>query len=568
MRPANTPRALLLSVLGLSLVGLAACSSTLERARGARSANDDVKAEQLYRKAIAGDPQDKASAQRELGDLKFDQAQRKAKQDPAAAEKLARESLTYYPENEKAIDLLGRVVAAQGRDDEAIQLLSGDGGKTCELCKRYLSVLLLERAAKREAAREWEGARTDYSQAIDLVPDASAALAVARCGEQLGDIEGMTRAMERAVPMIRADDQAAQAEFRGFRERTVLAAAGRGDVPLCDRWLNFFPPNSGGDGWYVLQLRVAQELYRQKKVEVAIGRARHILGPTHADQLPPTRKTEFERFLADIYRLQGVGYLREGKLIEADDNFRLAMEYAPADDKIKLLRALAIAGNKEVPRALQVVQALPKETKGYNEVLAILESMVVADRLAEEDLEGAKAALARAQAASSETPEVHVAMAEMLFVTPAAGISKNIVRQLKKGGLIKYPNDEVNRYGEALSELAWAREQARGLGDGYLFRGPGIDGRMANLERQIRSFYPFPVEFNADATTILRLRFKSGASGEVNVRAGDFEQTVAVPAGSEGGEVVLREPGLTFLRFGGKTSTFVTEPYTKLTIEL
>lgn len=569
MRLATTPRALLLSVLGLSLLGQTACSSTLERARGARSARDDVKAEQLYRKAIAGEPQDKATAERELGDLKFEQAQRKAKQDPAAAEKLARESLNYYAGNEKAVDLLGRVIAAQGRDDEAIQLLSADsGGKVCELCKRYLSVLLLERAAKREAAREWEGARTDYSQAIDLVPDASAALAVARCSEQLGDMEGMTRAIERAVPMIRADDQAAQAEFRGFRERTVLAAAGRGDVALCDRWLAFFPPNSGGDAWYVLQLRVAQELYRQKKIEVAIGRARHILGPTYAEQLPPTRKAEFERFLADIYRLQGVGFLREGKLIEADDNFRLAMEYAPSDDKIKLLRALAIAGNKQVPRALQVVQALPKETKGYNEVLAILESMVVADRLADEDLEGAKAALARAQAASSETPEVHVAMAEMLFVTPAAGISKNIVRQLKKSGLIKYPNDEVNRYGEALSELAWAREQARGLGDGYLFRGPGIDGRMANLERQIRSFYPFPVEFNADATTVLRLRFKSGASGEVNVRGGDFEQTVSVPAGSEGAEVVLREPGLTFLRVGAKTSAFVTEPYTKLTVEL
>lgn len=555
--------------LSLSVLGLVACASSLERARGARSSRDDARAEQYFRKAIAGDPEDKAAAQRELGELKFDQAQRKAKQDPPGAEKLARESLTYYADNEKAIDLLGRVIAAQGRDDEAIQLLSNEtGGKSCDLCKRYLSVLLLERAAKREAAREWEGARTDYARAIELVPDASAALAVARCSEQLGDIEGMTRAMEKAVPMIRQDDQAAQAEFRGLRERTVLAAAARGDVALCDRWLNFFPPNSGGDAWYVLQLRVAQEMYRQKKIEVAIGRARHILGPTHTDSLPANRKSEFERFLADIYRLQGVGYLREGKLIEADDNFRLAMEYAPSDDKIKLLRALAIAGNKEVPRALQVVQALPKETKGYNEVLAILESMNVADRLAEEDLEGAKAALARAQAASSETPEVHVAMAELLFVTPAAGVTKNIVRQLKKSGLIKYPNDEINRYGEALSELAWAREQARGLGDGYLFRGPGIDNRMANLERQIRSFYPFPVEFNADATAIVRLRFKSGASGEVGVRAGDFEQAVQVPAGTEGAEVVLREPGLTFLRVGGKTSTFVTEPYTKLTIEL
>lgn len=546
---------------------LFACASSLERARVAVNANDDARAEQYFLRSIAADPEDKDAAQRELADLKVKQAQRKAKSDPAAAEKLVREALRLAPGDEKAVDLLGRVLAAQGRDDEAIALFEGEG-KSCDLCRRYLSVLLLERAAKRESKQEWDGARGDYEKALELVPDPTTALALARVSEQLGDVEGTAKAVERAVPLIRADDNASQGEFRAMRERAVLAAASRGDVALCDRWLNFFPPNAGGDPWYVLQLRVAQEFYRQKKIEVAIGRARHMLGSTHESSLPPTRKAEFQRFLADIYRLQGVGFLREGKLVEADDNFRLAMEYAPSDDKIKLLRALAIAGNKEVSRAMQVVQALPKETKGHAEVLAILESMIVADRLAEEDLAGAKAALERAQAASPETPEVHVAAAEMLFVTPVTGNNKGMIRQLKKNGLIKYPNDEVNKYGEALSELAWAREQARANGESYLFRGPGIDGRMANLERQIRSFYPFPVEFNADATTILRVRLKTGAAGEVSVRAGTGEQSVSVPAGSEGAEVVLREPGLTILRAGAKTWTFVTEPYTKLTIDL
>ncbi|MDC0671836.1 tetratricopeptide repeat protein [Nannocystis radixulma] len=560
-----------LSVCALFLAAstFVACASSLDKARVARNAHDDVRAEQYLRKSMASDPEDRAAAQKELASLKFAQAQTKAKQDPAGAEKLVRESLTLAPGDEKAVDLLGRVIAAQGRLDEAIGVLGeGEQGKPCDMCKRYLSVLLLERAGKREAAKDFEGARADYSRATDLIPDAATALAVARISEQLGDFEGMTRAAELAVPLIRADDTAAQNEFLGIRERTVLAAAGRGDVTLADRWLNFFPPGAGGDGWYVLQLRLAQELYRQKKVEVAIGRARHMLGPTHTDTLPANRKSEFQRFLADIYRLQGVGFLREGKLVEADDNFRMAMEFAPTDDKIKLLRALAIAGNKEIGRAIQVVNALPKETKGHAEVLAILESMQVADRLADGDVEGAKAALARAQAASAETPEVHVAMAEMLVITPAAGINKGIVRQLKKSGIIKYPNDEVNRYGEALSELAWAREQARGLGEGYLFRGPGIDTRMANLDRQLRAFYPFAVEFNADSTAILKIRFKSGAAGEVGVKTDEGEQAVRVPAGSEGAEVVLRQPGLTYFRINGKVSSFVTEPYTRVTIDL
>ncbi|HEY8375063.1 MAG TPA: hypothetical protein VIK91_01185, partial [Nannocystis sp.] len=372
MRPSISPRALLLSV-----TTLVACASSLDKARSARNAGDDTRAEQYFRRAIASDPQDRPTAERELATLKFEQAQAKAKEDPAGAEKLVREALALAPGDEKAVDLLGRVIAAQGRRDEAIQILTdGDAGRPCNMCKRYLSVLLLERAGQREAAKDWEGARSDYARALDLIPDAASALAVARCSEQLGDIEGMTRAIERAVPLIRREDTAAQAEFAAFRERTVLAAAQRGDVALCDRWFNFFPPGAGGEPWYVLQLRVAQELYRQKKIDVAISRARHILGPTHADSLPANRKGDFQRFLADIYRLQGVGYLREGKLVEADDNFRLAMEYAPGDDKIKLLRALAIAGNKDIARAIQVVQALPKETRGHAEVLAILESMV------------------------------------------------------------------------------------------------------------------------------------------------------------------------------------------------
>jgi hypothetical protein len=220
---------------------------------------------------------------------------------------------------------------------------------------------------------------------------------------------------------------------------------------------------------------------------------------------------------------------------------------------------------KDVPKAMAVVEALPKDTKGHNEVLAILESMIVHDKLGEGDIEGARAALVRAQAASAEQPEVHVAGAELLVVSPVAGLPKKAIKELKKTGLVKYPNDEVNRYGEALSELAWAREQAKGMGEGYLFRGPGIDGRMDALERQIKAFYPFGVEFNPDSTTIIKLR---GSGGSVLVRGpGDLAETVFVPAGGSS-EVVVPQPGLVTLRVGSRTMTLVTEPYTKLTVQL
>jgi len=559
--PPSLPR--LASAVALVLV-LGGCASALERARVARDARDYPKAEQYYRTSMTADPEDRAAAQTELAGLKVTLAQQKLKSDPAAAEQLFRAAGELAPADEKALDGLGRALADQGKEDEAITVLAG-GEKPCTLCRRLLTALLMERAPKREQAGDVAGARADYVQAQALVPDASLALAIARIDQGAGDPETTFTSAEAAVPLIREADTGSQEQFKALREQAVMAAAQRGDVALVDRWMNLFPPGAGGDDWYLLQLRVVQQLRLENRGELAITRARQMLGAKYANTLPPARKADFEKLLADFHRVQGVAFLRAGKLVEADDNFRQAMELAPEDNKIKLLRALAIAGTLNVGKAMQVVQALPKDTRGYNEVMAILESMLVHDRLAEEDLEGAKAALARAQAMSSEQPEVHVAMAELLFVSPVENLPRGAAREVKKFGSVKYPNDEINRYGEALSELAWAREQARGLGEGYMFRGPGIDGRMANLERQIRSFYPYAVEFNADSTTILRLK---GASGEVKLRGpGGLDETVVLAPGAVR-EVVVREQGVVTLRIGKRTVALVAEPYTKLLLEL
>lgn len=548
------------------VLGMSGCASALERARKAKDQRDYAKAENYYRTSIGNDPEDKETAKTELGSLKLALAQSKLKKgDAVAAEKLFREALELSPGEEKATDGLGRALAEQKRIDEAITTLQGAAGDPCALCKRYLAVLLVDRGWKREQAGETAGARADYEQANALVPDVSTALAIARMTEAANDGEALLAAVEAAVPLIRPDDAESQRVFLAMREKGVMSAAARGDLATADRWLALAPPNAGGEGWYALQLRVAQQLRLENNLEKAVERARLMTGSQHASTVPAKQRADFEKLLADIYRLTGVKLLREGKITEADDNFRQAMEFAPDDNKIKLLRALAIAGMKDVPKAMSVVQALPKETKGHNEVLAILESMVVHEKLAEGDLEGARGALARAQAASGEQPEVHVAMAELLVVTPVEKLAKKASKEIKKSGLVKYPNDEINRYGEALSELAWAREQAKGMGEGYLFRGPGIDGRMDKLERQIKAFYPFTVEFNPESTTILQLR---GSGGAVQVRGpGDLEETVSVPAGGTA-EVVVREAGLVTLRVGSRTMSLVSEPYTKLTVQL
>jgi tetratricopeptide (TPR) repeat protein len=554
-----------LTVVSVALT-VAGCASSLERARKYKDQKDYARSEQYYRTSISSDPEDRAKATQELAALKLALAHHKLKKgDAAAAEALFREALELTPGEEKATDGLGRALAEQGKTDAAIAVLQGEGGEKCGLCRRYLAVLLVERGWARETGGDAAGARVDYEQANTLVPEVSTALAIARMAEVQADGEGLIKAIEAAVPLIKDGDEESQRQFKAMREKAVMAAAARGDLATVDRWLNFFPPGAGGDEWYVLQYRVAQQMRLENKVDEALARARHMLTPKYEASLPAAKKADFEKMLADIYRLQGVKFLREGKIVEADDNFRQAMEFAPTDNKIKLLRALAIAGMNDVKKALEVVAALPKDTKGHNEVLAILESMTVHARLAEGDVEAAKAALARAQAAHGEQPEVHVALAEILTVSPIENLPKKVAKELKKSGMVRYPNDAINRYGEALSELAWAREQAKGLGEGHLFRGPGSDGRMDKLEQRIRAFYPFAVEFNPDSTAILQLR---GSGGQVTVRGpGDLEEQVSIPAGGSS-EVVVREPGLVTLRVGSRTMSLWAEPYTKLKVQL
>lgn len=562
-RLSRLARTVTLVSLALSVGG---CASALERARKYKDQKDYARSEQYYRTSISSDPEDKKTATAELANLKLALAHHKLKKgDAVAAEKLFRESLELAPGEEKATDGLGRALAEQGKTDAAIVVLQGDAGEPCNLCRRYLAVLLVDRGWARETGGDAAGARADYEQANKLVPEVSTALAIARMAELQADAEGLVKAIEVAVPLIKEGDAESQRQFKAMREKAVMAAAARGDLATVDVWLNFFPPNAGGDEWYTLQYRVTQQLRLENRLDEAIARARHMLTPKYEGSLPANRKADFEKMLADIYRIQGGKFLREGKIVEADDNFRQAMEFAPTDNRIKLLRALAIAGMNDVKKALDVVAALPKETKGHNEVLAILESLTVHAKIAEGDVEAARAALARAQAAHAEQPEVHVALAELLTLSPVEKLPKKVAKELKKSGLVKYPNDAINRYGEALSELAWAREQAKGLGEGHLFRGPGSDVRMDKLERQIRAFYPFAVEFNPESTAILQLR---GAGGQVTVRGpGDLEEQVSIPAGGSS-EVVVREPGLVTLRVGSRTMSLWTEPYTKLKVQL
>jgi hypothetical protein len=209
-------------------------------------------------------------------------------------------------------------------------------------------------------------------------------------------------------------------------------------------------------------------------------------------------------------------------------------------------------------------QAEGNDRKVVEAILASLEAM----RLAEAGKLGdARAQLERAQQAHADTPEVHIAAAVVLAASPLTDLSKSEIAELKRTGLVKYPDAAPRRVGEALSELDWSRQQRRGLGTTYAFQGPGVERTMESLEEQLRAFYPYAVEFQPDPVTTFAFKNESPRKIDVEVDAEGFERSIEVKP-QQTQTIRLPEAGLVKLRHGKVSGTFVAEPYTKVHVGL
>ncbi len=553
----------------LTLTFVTGCASTLERAHNFRDVESYEKAEKQFRKAMAKGGEDATIARRELADMKITIGKKLLKSDPAQAEALFREGLTIDPDSEPGQDSLGRALAAQGQTDEAIQVLSSDGEfGPCDLCNRYRAVLLVQRARDKEKAGDNAGAQVDYSAAIEVIPQATTGFDLVRVLTAQGDSKGAAEALEKTVPLIKEDDTHSQELFVQLREQVVSEATRDGNFELADRYMTMFPPGSGGDAWYTLHLRLAREQRARGDLDGALARVNPLLGPDHTDTMPDARRPQFTKFVAGIHKSRGSQLLTDGKVAEAEQELREGLRLSPEDNGFKLMLALVLAGKGQVDNALKIAEAVPESARGHSEVLAVLESMRVHVFLRAGDLEQAELALARAQTASNEAPETHLAAAAVLAASPIKNLSRKVEKILKKKSSIRYPDNKVNHYGEALSEISWAKTQVSHQGDRYLFRGPTFKRELEALERKIRMFYPFAVEFNEDATTIIELIGKTGGYDAKLQAPDDVSESVFVGSGKRAGPVTLVVPGLVTIKYGKKTLTFFSEPYTKLTVEL
>lgn len=551
-----------LLVCGVLLVG--ACSSNLQRAEEASVEGDTSEAEQRYRETIAAGGEDAPEAEQKLAELLIDKGKAVGKQDPKAAEGIYREVLELQPESSKGRLGLARSLLKQDRQDEAMAML--DERRGCTGCGRLLAILLLERGEQRVAEQKYDEARADFEQSLELLPDPLAALGIVRTYAATNATSLAVEAMERALPLIKEQSTEAQRVFAELRRKLVLAAAQVGDIKTVDRYMAMSPPGAGGDEWFALQLDVARERFRRADRDFAIDRLSELL-KLNGQDMAPSRRKEIEAFLVEMYSARAGQYLREGSVAKAENDLTYALRIDANNWTIKLQRVLAVVSLGKLDHSFRMLKKIPKGTSGRMEVLAILWSLRVNEKLAEGKIEEARVALLKAQKAYGDMPEVHVAAAQLLAVSPLEGLPKNAEREMKKRGLMRYPKGYLNRYGEALSEIDWARTQSEALGPRYPFRGPSTDDRMDSLERQIRSFYPFEVEFQAEGTAVLVLRSRSGARSVVVEGPGGFRQEVRIEDGS-GAKVTIPQPGLTRIKVGKKTSALITEPYTQVAADL
>ena len=181
-------------------------------------------------------------------------------------------------------------------------------------------------------------------------------------------------------------------------------------------------------------------------------------------------------------------------------------------------------------------------------------------------IDGRPVKLELAKKSSKELPEVHIAIATYLSVTEPS-LYKKEKGALKRSGLVPYPAGNVVRAAEALSEIDWSRQQLKGLGGGYPYRAPGIEHKADALEKKLKAFYPFAVKFHAEPKAVLNI--ENTGSAEITVelvgRAWKKKATVAPGATSS---VTLKNPGFVDLSYGGKTATYLAEPYTEVGLKL
>ena len=549
----------------LALTLASGCASTLDKARTAHDQGAWDDAEVLYVKATK-EPEGALLARNGLADLHVARAEAAAPESPKAAEGHYRDALAVIGVHDAALTGLVRLLRDQDRLPDASAVLKEAGASgDCGTCKRLVLVIELERAEQAFAAKNFAAALVHFEAAQAQRDQPAVAVAIADVHLSSGDRERAEQALLAASPgLLKADDSAVQ-RFVSVRKALLDAALADGNAEAADRIVAIVRPKEPAAEQPARALRVAEKVDSSGDEDAALVRYQALRGASE-EALADAPRAKITQRVADIYTHRGTVKLNGGDGAGARAEYEQSLAAVPDDWAVKLQRILAMSSQIGAGPALESLKRVPAKTPGLAHARAILLALEVVEHLDKEDVEAARASLARATQSHSDLPEVHLAAAYVLAVTITDELSSSERRMvLGRRSMVRYPG-EVYRHGEALAEVARVRGEVAERKPDYPFTAPWLLSKADALQSRLAATYPYSVAFQPEPEPVLLLTNRGGSFVEITLSGPDgFSDEIGIPPGDVR-EVVPPEAGLLRLRIGRAKRAYYAESYTKVTL--
>jgi len=560
-------RASVLSVI-LGGGGLVGCQTITPYERGiaAKNNGEHRQAADHFRRAIAsGQRVDDSRTQLEEALLSLAHAQLETDIDRARA--LYEDVLRINASSREGAMGLGRSYMKLGRYDEAIELLAGQ--ERCRGCRTLLGVVHDRRGQRRVGEGDFDAARDDFGHAYRLTKDPMIALRVVDIyivGGH-GSAEAALNDLERALRLTDGSPSG-QRGFYEARRKIVLKAARLGDeqglgkaLSLPDPRTNVLPDQRSLDE-IRLRMQVAKAKIHAGETEEGMRFAAQILVDARTildDEGIAVAMAEF----VDVARVRAAAQIASGAGGLARSGIRAIRKMVPRDRVLALQEVLALAIQNR-KSAIVLLEALPHSWKGWPETRAQIHVLRSQEYAREGQYTAARSVLARAQALAPQRLEVHLAAAQLLARTRYPGLLRTDAQRFRELGEFSYPSGVVGNQGQALAEIEWIKHQVDESAHEDRLRGPAFFTDLEELERELRSFYPYRVEVRSSA--MLELHSESGGQ-KITLLMGKRREQITLEAG---GAYAQTFGGPSFVRIhsGTREIGLFVEPNTLIHVEL
>lgn len=553
------------------------CASPLDKGRTAwaEGEGDFAEARPHYEEAIAKDNSESEIARDELFKIFMDLAAANKKEHPKEAEEYYRGAMKLDPDSAEARTGLIRLLMTLYRYEEAFNLaIEGTNSGNCAGCKRLLAVMHIQSGDQTSEAGNWPSAEASYAAAMDLLPDASVALGLSRARVAQGRLDQAAESLKQAADMIDQQDIQGRKRFMEIRKDLVTKALEADKALLADQVLDVAPKGVSATDQLGLAVDVAMQLTAAGKADEALSRMQAFAQAAEAGKLRLSQEqtAELLRRTALLFGARANQRLRKGDAGGAIADIEEGLKIVPGEPTLTLQKALVFATQGDLKKARETMAPLPRSTPGFRNTDALLFAMEVDAITATGKLGNAPTLVDYAQRADGTLPEVHVATAQVLALTPFDDMLKKEASDLRKLGLVSYPRGKQKpvRAGEALSELALAKKALAEQDELYPFRDPAAQTRLDATEAKLKEFYPYPVERLEEPKAIVVV--KNTSPGELVVVAEGrkfFRKKKKIAAGATA-EIEMNKPGMLTFTYGEDEAQamFLAEPHTKVEISL